>query len=104
DDDAPPQEGTVWVCTSGDQIPEEAKPLPGILRCSGAEESEIRMDGRFMGPILLRPSAASLASEPRCCLLSQVTFEGLPASTDHGSGDGLADGHRLRDDRPPTNW
>eukprot|EP00931_Biecheleriopsis_adriatica_P061056 TRINITY_DN36697_c0_g1_i1.p1 TRINITY_DN36697_c0_g1~~TRINITY_DN36697_c0_g1_i1.p1 ORF type:complete len:1098 (+),score=160.55 TRINITY_DN36697_c0_g1_i1:45-3338(+) len=76
EEDEPPAEedGTVWVCTNGDQVPDEARPIQGILRCPDAEDAEISIDGQSKGPILLRPRPGSGVSGGSC-LLAQVTFE-----------------------------
>lgn len=78
DGDIDNEDGLVYVCIDSDQIPDEARPLAGLLRCDGAEESEIRMDGRYMGPVLLRPARAKTESH---CLISEVSFD---AEAPHG--------------------
>lgn len=72
DGDMEDEDGTVWICTNSDHIPDEALPLAGTLHCDAAEESEIRMDGTFMGPVLLRPARAKTGSH---CLISEVSFD-----------------------------
>eukprot|EP00930_Biecheleria_cincta_P005046 TRINITY_DN10596_c0_g2_i4.p1 TRINITY_DN10596_c0_g2~~TRINITY_DN10596_c0_g2_i4.p1 ORF type:complete len:155 (-),score=15.94 TRINITY_DN10596_c0_g2_i4:658-1122(-) len=69
------QPGVVCICANSDQIPDEACPLAGTLRCDGAEETEIRMDGRSTGPVLLRPSRSRTTS---CCIIPDISFDAQP--------------------------
>eukprot|EP00933_Yihiella_yeosuensis_P061479 TRINITY_DN64292_c0_g1_i1.p1 TRINITY_DN64292_c0_g1~~TRINITY_DN64292_c0_g1_i1.p1 ORF type:complete len:1002 (+),score=182.93 TRINITY_DN64292_c0_g1_i1:140-3007(+) len=81
-----PQEGTLWVCCNGDQVPDEALPVVGVLRCPGAEEKELRLDGSSMGPMLLRRQAGDVGG---ACLVSQITLEIQPPK-----------GHLYREKKP----
>mmetsp|Transcript_32364 Transcript_32364/g.58784 ORF Transcript_32364/g.58784 Transcript_32364/m.58784 type:complete len:1082 (-) Transcript_32364:8-3253(-) len=77
DEDVPvDEEGILFVCTNGDQVPDEARPIIGVLRCPGSEDAEISLDGRSMGPFLLRPARSHIVGESPC-LLSQVTFDAV---------------------------
>jgi len=73
DDDPPePLEGMVQLAVDAEMIPDEAKPIAGVLRCPGALQSEIVLDGSTMGPFAITSVPGEEALE--WCLLSALTF------------------------------
>jgi len=64
--------GTVWISSDGELVPEEARPISGMLECLGSKVPEIQLDGRSMGPFTLTPveTAAARDAGRAPCLLS----------------------------------
>lgn len=85
DEEMEPPSGLIFVAADEEQIPEEAKPVEGILECPGARRSEIKVDGSSTGPYPLSlPSGASsydstcLVASLRFCMTPPQGFEFLP--------------------------
>jgi hypothetical protein len=69
-------EGTVWIGGSSAQVPDEARPLAGVLECQGVQ---IELDGKSIGPWPLCPRQCSQDSE-EFCILSDLAIR--PSSID----------------------
>lgn len=64
-------EGTVWVSAILCQLPEEARPLCGTLKCPG--NPEYVLDGCTLGPFAFRsPNVTEDLSEDVTCILSEL--------------------------------
>lgn len=49
----PKLEATVWVCGNEDSIPDEARPVKGVLHTPGARIPEQRLQGERFGPLTI---------------------------------------------------
>lgn len=66
------EDAMVFVCANPEQIPDEARPVVGVLHCASGEEPEIRLDGTTMGPIVLRRSRLQNGGD---CLVSELLLD-----------------------------
>merc|ERR1712176_1050726 len=64
--------GSVWVCADSDQVPEEARPVKGMVACLGTIEQEVHLDGLSTGPFLLHGASFSNAACPLAGLAIHV--------------------------------
>lgn len=65
-------ECAVCVTASGDQVPDEALPIAGILECPGIRGQRVILDGQSIGPYVLHPASGSQCSHKQCFLSGLV--------------------------------
>eukprot|EP00927_Polykrikos_kofoidii_P007014 TRINITY_DN12864_c0_g1_i1.p1 TRINITY_DN12864_c0_g1~~TRINITY_DN12864_c0_g1_i1.p1 ORF type:complete len:2030 (-),score=386.64 TRINITY_DN12864_c0_g1_i1:131-6163(-) len=65
--------GLVYLAVDGRQVPEEARPVVGSLKCEGMRGGELPLDGSSMGPFAFHAEQAFATEAPRC-LLGNIEF------------------------------
>merc|ERR1719272_1731761 len=73
--DSQSPEGTVWVSACGDQVPDEALPVTGVLHCPGIQGGQLHLDGSSVGPYMLHPETGTQNGH---CILSGLLVRPVP--------------------------
>jgi hypothetical protein len=76
EDPPEPLPSLVFVAADGEQIPDEARPIAGVMKCAHADPSKITLDGSSMGPFLI--SASKDVGMIDRCLLAGIVFNMEP--------------------------
>merc|ERR1712232_446012 len=78
EDAAEPSDALLWVAVDPDHVPEDAKPVSGVLELPGAEEEAHFLDAESTGPFpIFLPSAKLDVMDPagqQECLLQNLVF------------------------------
>lgn len=54
DVDAAPPQGFIFVTSDKEQVPDEARPVLGVLMCHGAENVQVLLQGQSLGPFAVK--------------------------------------------------
>jgi len=74
-DDEVADAGCVWVAVNAEHVPDDARPISGVLRCPMACAAETVLGGHELGPFSLRVGSGIQAGGLPSCLLATVSFD-----------------------------